>query len=83
LVPFDDVNAEAFRSKHPSRTYPGNLPPTPNTSCLLLQQIDILAAIKSFMPGSAGGNDGLRPQYRKDLTIVHRRVMRVNVFCVD
>jgi len=54
--------------KHPSRTSLGSPPPTSNIACLFLQQINILAAIKSFIPGSAGGNDGLRPQHLKDLT---------------
>ena len=69
LAPFDDVTAEALRFKHPSRAASDSPPPTPNNdSCLTLQQADILAAIKSFMPGSAGGLDGLRPQHLKDLT---------------
>jgi len=59
---------EALRSKRPSRTSPSSPPSTTNTACLFLQQFDILAAIKSFMPGSAGGNDGLRPQHLKDMT---------------
>jgi len=68
LAPFDDVTAEALRSMHPSCTSLGSPPSTTNTACLFLQQIDFLVAIKSFMPGSAGGNDGLRPQHLKDLT---------------
>lgn len=71
LAPFDDVTAEDLRSKHPSRAVSANLPPTPtNDSCLVLQQTNILEAIKSFMPGSASGPDGLRPQHLKDLTSV-------------
>jgi hypothetical protein len=68
LALFDDVTAEALRSKHPSRvTYDSPLPMPNNDVCLLLQQGKILAAVKSFMPGSAGGPDGLRPQHLKDL----------------
>jgi hypothetical protein len=69
LALFDDVTAEALRSKHPSRvTHDSPLPMPNNDVCLLLQQGNILAAVKSFMPGSAGGPDGLRPQHLKDLT---------------
>lgn len=70
MAPFDDVTAEALRVKHPSRTAPDtrSLPPPSSDSCLYLQESDILAAIKSFVPGSAGGPDGLRPQHLKDLT---------------
>jgi hypothetical protein len=69
LAPFDDVTAEALRSKHPSRAASDSPIPAPNNyECLLLQQADIMAAIKSFMPGSAGGPEGLRPQHLKDLT---------------
>ena len=69
MAPFDDVTAEALRTKHPSRAASDVPPPTPSTdNCLSLQESDILAAIKSFMPGSAGGCDGLRPQHLKDLT---------------
>ena len=31
-------------------------------------EADILAAIRTFVPGSAAGPDGLRPQHLKDLT---------------
>ena len=69
LAPFDDVTADGLRLKHPSRAVSTNPPPSPtNESCLFLHQADILAAIKSFMPGSASGPDGLRPQHLKDLT---------------
>ena len=69
LAPFDEVTVEVLRSKHPSRVALDNLPPVPNSdTCLLLQQYDIMSAIKSFRPGSAGGPDGLRPQHLKDLT---------------
>jgi len=37
----------------------------------VVQDRDIIDAIKSFPAGSAGGIDGLRPQHLKDLTSVH------------
>jgi len=33
----------------------------------MLSESAILAAVRSFLPGSAGGLDGLRPQHLKDL----------------
>ena len=70
MAPFDDVTAVALRAKHPARAATDIPPPIPtsNSECLCLQESDILAAIKTFAPGSAGGPDGLRPQHLKDLT---------------
>jgi hypothetical protein len=69
VAPFDDVTAEALRLKHPSRAVSDSLPPSPSCdSSLSLQQSDVMTAIKSFLPGSACGPDGLRPQHLKDLT---------------
>jgi len=36
--------------------------------CFCNKSTSILAAIKSFVPGLASGNDGLRPQHSKGLT---------------
>jgi hypothetical protein len=70
MAPFDDVTAAALRTKHPARAATDTPPPIPtgNSECLCLQESDILAAIKTFVPGSAGGPDGLRPQHLKDMT---------------
>ena len=69
MAPFDDVTATALRSKHPARAVSDISPPTPKIdTCLSLREADIITAIKSFVPGSAGGPDGLRPQHLKDLT---------------
>ena len=71
MAPFDDDTAAALRVKHPTRAASDVTPPTPCIdTCLYLQESDVLAAIKSFVPGSAGGTDGLRPQHLKDLTSV-------------
>ena len=40
----------------------------PLVKTISVLESDILGAIKSFMPESAGGPDGLRPQHLKDLT---------------
>ena len=70
LAPFDDVTAAALQTKHPARSMSDAPAPPPLTNhpihCLL--ESDILAAVKSFVPGSAGGPDGLRPQHLTDLT---------------
>jgi len=87
MAPFDDATAAVLRTKHPARAETLNPPPTPSSdSSLCLQETDILAAIKSFAPGSAGGPDGLRPQHLKDLTSVsagdagHRLLKRLTEF---
>ena len=71
MEPFDAITAEVLRSKHPAHatSVTQSCVSTPkNNVCLCLQQADILTSIKSFIPGSAGGPDGLRPQHLKDLT---------------
>ena len=76
-----------MRSKHPSRAALDSQSPTPNSdSSIALHESDILSAIKAFLPGSAGGPDGLRPQHLKDLTSEsagdagHRLVTRLTEF---
>ena len=69
MSPFDDATAAVLREKHPIRTKTGLMPQPPcSETCLSVLESDILGAIKSFMPGSAGRPDGLRPQHLKDLT---------------
>jgi hypothetical protein len=71
IAPFDDITATVLRDKHPPRATdiePTTSPPLCTDQCLLLQDSDVAAAIRSFAPGSAGGPDGLRPQHLKDLT---------------
>ena len=70
LAPFDDVTAAALQIKHPARSISDSPTPPPSTDSPILRLLesDILAAVKSFVPGSAGGPDGLRPQHLKDLT---------------
>ena len=70
MAPFDDITAASLQAKHPPRAVSKTPPPTPSADlpCLCLQEPDIMSAIRSFVPGSAGGPDGLRPQHLKDLT---------------
>ena len=79
LAPYDDETAAALRLLHPPRaasisssdagpaidqTNNSSTPP----AALTLTEHDIVAAIKTFPAGSAGGLDGLRPQHLKDMT---------------
>jgi hypothetical protein len=72
IVSFNDVTAAALRAKHPARVRSDTPPPSPSFDsgepCLIQSEADILAAVKTFVPGSAAGPDGLRPQHLKDLT---------------
>ena len=69
MSPFDDVTAAKLREKHPIRAITGSTPLPPSSeNCIAVLESDILGAIKTFIPGSAGGPDGLRPQHLKDLT---------------
>ena len=74
MAPYDYTTATALRQLHPSRAAPSNSSLLPerggdNSSITTLKLIDnvIVAAIKSFPAGSAGGLDGLRPQHLKDI----------------
>ena len=70
IAPFDDVTADALRTKRPSRAASDIPPPTLSSRdvCLCLQESEIRAAIKTFVLRSAGGPDGFRAQHLKDLT---------------
>ena len=69
MSPFDDITAAALREKHPICAKTGLTPLPPSSeNCTSVLESDVLGAIKSFMPGSAGRPDGLRPQHLKDLT---------------
>src|SRR6266516_129866 len=35
---------------------------------MIISSLEVKKAIRSFVPGSAGGRDGLRPQHLKDMT---------------
>ncbi|KAJ0182426.1 hypothetical protein K1T71_001795 [Dendrolimus kikuchii] len=66
-------NAETLatlKDKHPPSATDLHLPEEPNilNSFICASKEDVLKAINSFRPGSAGGLDGLTPQHLKDLT---------------
>jgi hypothetical protein len=73
MAPHNNETVEALRLKHPPRATSliGSSPPPSSdhesSSPLVLGQVDIVEAIKSFPSGSAGGLDGIRPQHLKDL----------------
>ena len=71
----DEKTLDALRVKHPPRMTASSdsLPSTDsqnNSPPLVVQERAIIDAIKSFPAGSAGGVDGLRPQYLKDMISV-------------
>ncbi|GAU95300.1 hypothetical protein RvY_06942-2 [Ramazzottius varieornatus] len=67
-VPTPEV-LDTLRAKHPSES-PDSLFPDPPDQLSLPEEVtveEILAPVKSFPNGSAGGVDGLRPQHLKDM----------------
>ena len=59
----------ALKEKHPSPHPNSCIPPSPDGTPFLppVSIDDVARAIRSFPNGSAGGPDGLRPQYVKDM----------------
>ncbi len=58
----------ALRSKHPP-SHPESTPSeTPSIAALIVNEVDVMQAIRFFPKGSAGGPDGLRPQHLQDMT---------------
>jgi len=75
LAPYDDETVAALKLLHPPRAttsnpaqHIDNLSDSTSLPVLILTENDIVAAIKTFPAGSAGGLDGLRPQHLKDMT---------------
>jgi len=70
FAPFDASILESLRLKHPTASSQSfSSVPFSNLNSALFQACkeDILKTIFSFPSGSAGGIDGLRPQYLKDM----------------
>jgi Reverse transcriptase (RNA-dependent DNA polymerase) len=78
MAPHDQHTLGELRLKHPPRCHTlddNHLPRTQDNhhSCqpLVVQESDVIEAVKSFPAGSAGGVDGMRPQHLKDLINVN------------
>lgn len=69
IAPLTDDNLAALRQKHPAAPLDRRplTPPSPQVPPLQVSSEEVLSAIRSFNPGSAGGRDGLRPQHLRDL----------------
>ena len=64
-----DVTFAALKEKHPP--HPESAIPSPRDCSDLVLSVsaeDVAVAIRSFLNGSAGGPDGLRPEHLKDMT---------------
>ena len=68
LADCDEETYSALQAKH-SAPHPNTYipPPPPTPDFLKLPAAVVMAAIRSFPNGSAGGPDKLKPQYLKDL----------------
>ena len=71
LADRNDATYNALQQKHPPPHSGSSIPPAPvaqsDTILLSVSEDEIIRAINSFPPGSAGGPDGLRPQHLKDM----------------
>ena len=59
---------QAILAKHPPAPFDRRPPSSTIAEPLTVSADEVLGAIRSFPPGSAGGPDGLRPQHLKDMT---------------
>lgn len=69
IAPLDKETVAALQAKHPT-THPHTCMPPPiekPISCSSVSVEGVELAIRSYPNGSAGGNDGLRPQHLKDM----------------
>ena len=68
----NDSTFAALQSKYPVPHPDSNMPSPSNSTeleeALMVEEGDLVRAIRSFPKGSAGGPDGLRPQHLVDLT---------------
>jgi hypothetical protein len=75
LAPVNSTTLAALQAKHPSKSttssdwlHTDRVTVSDVNSSLTVQRENIMAAIRSFPNGSAGGLDGLRPQHLKEMT---------------
>jgi len=64
---FDSATLELLYLKHPSCPMDRRHPPVTSWAPLCLGRLEVEQAICSFIPGSAGGPDGLLPQHLVDM----------------
>jgi hypothetical protein len=65
----NDATIAALQARHPPAAPDRKpLPPSRDYNALQVTEAELIAAIKSFPAGSAGGPDGIRPQHILDLT---------------
>lgn len=68
IAPQSAETLAALQGKHPEHPQPMNLPDCDNADPpIQFETTDVINAISTFPPGSAGGLDGLRPQILKEL----------------
>lgn len=71
MAPHDDQTIRLLQEKHPPSSPDLQFPEPPNNvNPLSVQEKDVQSAISSFPSGSAGGMDGFRPQFLKDIISV-------------
>ena len=67
LSEINDETFEKLQERHPMAPTNRRPTPSPPDHCLQVTESEVMAAIRSFPAGSAGGPDGLRPQHIADL----------------
>ena len=67
LAPNDAATLAALQALHPPSPQDRRAPPIPTANPLQVSPAEVRHAITSFPNGSAGGLDGVRPQFLKDL----------------
>ena len=68
LAPLTKAVRQALVAKHPPCPQDRRSPPSTTSPPMTATPAEVKEAIRSFAPGSAGGNDGLRPQHLKDIS---------------
>ena len=71
FAPYCQDTVSELRKKHPAAPDNVLVPDPAATSELQVSEQDVLKAVRSFPPGSAGGPDGIRPQHILELCTSH------------
>lgn len=69
VAPKNEETYQQLLNKHPSPTQELSFPSAPvnSTNAIQVDSVKVQNGIQSFLAGSSGGIDGLRPQHMKDL----------------